>query len=122
MGSATLLAVLLFASAIDERPKPIAPPPTAPASPPAAPPGPAWADPEREIEAAAEGSLDTCELLALPLGFLPGVGEVIDFAAGWLCIIPAAMAVDYVAVHHGGRDSFLWQSGVALAAASIPSS
>ena len=80
---------------------------------------PQWEDPARELEAAAEGALDVCEALAVPLGLIPGVGDVIDLVAGWLCILPAALAVDYVAVHHGGKDSRLWQSMLAVGAAKV---
>lgn len=78
-----------------------------------------WPDADREIEAAAEGMLDVCETLATPLGLIPGVGEVVGVAAGWLCIVPAALAVDYVAVHHGGRESFLWQALISITAAKV---
>ncbi|MBI1944534.1 MAG: hypothetical protein HYS27_02495 [Deltaproteobacteria bacterium] len=106
-------------------------PPAAPAAPaeaaaPPAPPPPAaavgepapherlWDDLEHELEMTAEGGIDVCEALSLPLSLVPGVGSAVGTVSEWLCLVPAALAVDYVAVHHGGRDAFLWQAAASM--------
>lgn len=62
----------------------------------------------------AEGGLDVCEALSMPLSLVPGVGSAVGTVSEWLCLVPAALAVDYVAVHHGGRDAFLWQAAASM--------
>ena len=104
------------------------------AAPPAAPPAPApaaappaadkpherlWDDLERELEMTAEGGIDVCEALSLPLSLIPGVGDAVGTVSEWLCLVRAALAVDYVAVHHGGRDAFLWQAAVSMLAGKL---
>jgi hypothetical protein len=79
----------------------------------------AWPEADEEIQAAAEGSLDVCEAAALPLVLIPGIGDIAALVGEWACIIPAAGAVDYVAVHHGNRESFVWQPLLALSAAKL---
>ncbi|MCC7073474.1 MAG: hypothetical protein IT383_19340 [Deltaproteobacteria bacterium] len=78
-----------------------------------------WDDLERELEMTAEGGIDVCEALSLPLSLIPGVGDAVGTISEWLCLVPAALAVDYVAVHHGGRDAFLWQAAVSMLAGKL---
>ncbi len=49
-----------------------------------------------------------------PLTFIPGVGDIVGTVGDWLCIIPAALAVDYTGAFHGGRESHTWQPALAL--------
>ena len=101
--------------------------PAAPAAPAAEPPAGAapataatppheqlWDDLDHELEMTAEGGVDVCEALSLPLSLIPGVGDAVGTISEWLCLVPAALAVDYIAVHHGGRDAFLWQAMVSM--------
>ncbi|MCP4500651.1 MAG: hypothetical protein GY822_11890, partial [Deltaproteobacteria bacterium] len=37
----------------------------------------------------------------------------------WACLIPAAIAVDYTAAHHGNQSSFIWQATIALIFAKL---
>lgn len=100
-----------------------APAPAEPAEPATAPaPGvatPRWDDIDREVEVAAEGGIDVCEALSLPLSLIPGVGDAVGTVTEWLCIVPAAIAVDTVALQFGGRDATLWQATVALLARKL---
>jgi hypothetical protein len=83
----------------------------------APPSGPAqtrWEPFEREIARIADGSLDVCTTAVFPLAIVPGVGDVVGTIGEWLCLIPAAVAVDYAGAYHGGRDSDFWQPALAL--------
>lgn len=75
---------------------------------------PRWDDIDREVQVAAEGGIDVCEALSLPLSLVPGIGDAVGTVTEWLCIVPAAIAVDTVALQFGGRDATLWQATVAL--------
>jgi hypothetical protein len=98
--------------------------PKAPEAPAAAAPAPAkaepmpvpegWEDLHEELEMTADGGVDVCEALSLPLSLIPGVGDAVGTVTEWLCIIPAAIAVDTVALQYGGRDATVWQATVAL--------
>ena len=118
--NAALLILLVTAAQTESAPVAAGAAPAAPATPPP-PPASAdkphermWDDLERELEMTAEGGIDVCEALSLPLSLIPGVGDAVGTVSEWLCLVPAALAVDYVAVHHGGRDAFLWQAVVAM--------
>lgn len=78
-----------------------------------------WDNLEHELEMTAEGGIDVCEALSLPLSLIPGVGDAVGTISEWLCLVPAALAVDYVAVHHGGRDAFIWQAMVSMLAGKL---
>ncbi|MDP2344460.1 MAG: hypothetical protein Q8O67_26120 [Deltaproteobacteria bacterium] len=115
-------------------PGPPAAPPALPVSPPAfesvsppetpvvvqAPPAPAaplqtrWEPFDREAARTADGSLDVCSTMVFPLTLIPGVGDVVGTVGDWLCIIPAAIAVDYTGAFHGGHESHIWQPTLAL--------
>lgn len=96
-------------------------PAAVPAAPAAAPAAPAvvWDDMPDELAMTAEGGIDVCEALSLPLSLIPGVGGAVGTITEWLCLVPAAIAVDTVAIHFGGRDAFLWQATVALLAKKL---
>ena len=111
-----------------EQPQPAAPPPVQaqPAQPqaPHAPPPPAapqtqWQPLGDEVENTATGMLGVCETLILPISIIPAVGEYIGVAAEWACIVPAALAVENVALHHGDRAPHMWQIVGALAAQKL---
>lgn len=82
-------------------------------------PPPQWDDAERELAMTAEGGVDVCEALSLPLSLIPGVGDAVGTVTEWLCIVPAAIAVDTVALQFYGRDATLWQATVSLLAAKL---
>jgi hypothetical protein len=73
-----------------------------------------WEPFRREVVRIADGSLDVCTTVALPLALLPGIGDVVGTIGEWLCVVPAAMAVDYAGAFHGGHDSDFWQPALAL--------
>jgi hypothetical protein len=73
-----------------------------------------WEDFDREAARTADGSLDVCATMVFPLTFVPGVGEIVGTISDWLCIVPAALAVDYVGTWHGGRESHFWPPVLAL--------
>ena len=104
---------------------PNVPPAEEPATPPAATPTPTptaptvapttrWEPFDREAARTADGSLDVCATMVFPLTFVPGVGDIVGTISDWLCIVPAALAVDYVGTWHGGRESHFWQPVLAL--------
>ncbi len=78
-----------------------------------------WEDPVEKLAATSTGAVDACETAAFPLTFLPGVGSVASSLIEWVCLIPAALAIDYVGVHHAGYESFLWQPLAALLLAKL---
>ncbi len=100
----------LIPDELPERPPP-APPPA---------PGPKraarWADADAVAYSAGAGTVSLCETATIPLNLLPVVGPGAALVTQWFCIIPAAVTVDYIAIHHGGRDAAFWQAGLALAA------
>ena len=99
----------------------VEPAPAAPAVAPAvvAVPPVQWDEMTNELEMTAEGGVDVCEALSLPLSLIPGIGGAVGTITEWLCIVPAAIAVDTVAIHFGGRDASLWQATVALLAKKL---
>lgn len=78
-----------------------------------------WDDMTRELAMTAEGGIDVCEALSLPLSLIPGIGSAVGTITEWVCLVPAAIAVDTVAIHFGGRDASLWQATVALLAKKL---
>ena len=73
-----------------------------------------WEPFEREAARVADGSLDVCTTAVFPLAILPGIGDVVGTIGEWVCLVPAAIAVDYAGAFHGGRDSDFWQPALAL--------
>lgn len=73
-----------------------------------------WVPFDQEVMRVADGSIRVCGSLALPLTIIPGVGEVVGTISDWMCIVPAAMAVDYTSTWHGPRESHFWQPALAL--------
>jgi hypothetical protein len=73
-----------------------------------------WRPFDQEVMRVADGSVRVCGSLALPLTIIPGVGEVVGTISDWMCIVPAAMAVDYTSAWHGPRESHFWQPALAL--------
>jgi hypothetical protein len=73
-----------------------------------------WDNVPDELARASAGTIDACEVAALPLTLVPGVGDLVGTVAEWGCLVPATVAVDTVAVHFGGRDDNLWQAAVAV--------
>ncbi len=111
--------------------EPATPPPAAPATPPVGPATPAptpalvapvtpppprtvWEPFDKEVVRTADGSMDVCAAIALPLTIVPGVGDIVGTVADWFCIIPAAIAVDYAGAFHGKRESHFWQPALGL--------
>jgi len=78
-----------------------------------------WQDAERFLPEMAEGGVDACETVAFPLTLLPAVGSIAASLVEWVCLIPAAMAVDYYGLWHAGTESFLWQPLIGLLVAKI---
>lgn len=78
-----------------------------------------WEPYDREAARTADGSLDVCSVIVFPLTFIPGVGDIVGSIGDWVCIIPAAIAVDYLGAFHGGRESHFWQPGLALVVKKI---
>lgn len=78
-----------------------------------------WPDADEDAKDTAEGAIKVCESLTFPLTLIPAAGSVISSVVEWGCLIPAALAVDYVGVHHGQRPGFLWQALLALVAAKL---
>ncbi|MBN2362413.1 MAG: hypothetical protein JXR83_23375 [Deltaproteobacteria bacterium] len=95
------------------------PAPARPAGPPATGSTVRWPDADDTAEALAEGSIEACSTIVMPLTLIPGVGEVVGTVVEWACLVPALLAIDYVQAHHGRRDSFLWQPAVALVAQKL---
>lgn len=122
-----LLACALLPAIVaaqDSAPATAAAPVTAAA--PASQPGPLavgstvrWPDADDTAESLAEGSIEACTTIVMPLTLIPGVGEVIGTVVEWACLVPALFAIDYVEAHHGRRDSFIWQPAVALVAQKL---
>lgn len=81
--------------------------------------GAAWEEPERKLRAAAAGGVGVCEAVAFPLTLVPGIGTIASSVVDWACLVPAALAVDYVGTFHAGSASHLWQPLLALLAAKI---
>jgi hypothetical protein len=73
-----------------------------------------WEPFSRESARIADGSLDVCTTAVFPLAIVPGIGDVVGTLAEWLCVVPAAMAVDYTGAFHGDHDSDFWQPALAL--------
>jgi hypothetical protein len=73
-----------------------------------------WEPFDREVARIADGSLDVCTTAVFPLAILPGIGDVVGTIGEWVCLVPAAIAVDYAGAYHGGRDSDFWQPALAL--------
>jgi hypothetical protein len=78
-----------------------------------------WKDADDAGSAAAEGSVDLCETIAAPLGLIPNIGTALDIAAEIGCLIPGAVAADYIQREHGQRKGWLWQGFVALGTAKL---
>ena len=62
----------------------------------------------------ADGSLDVCSLIALPLTIIPGVGDIVGTIGDWVCIVPAVIAIDHVSAFHGSRETHYWEPALAL--------
>lgn len=110
-----------FEPAPPPTPPQVAPPAMAPVEhgippPPAKPaiPRTEWLPFDGELARTAEGSLDACEVMVLPLTIVPGVGDLVGTVADWLCIVPTALAVDHVGTFHGRRVSHFWEPALAL--------
>jgi hypothetical protein len=73
-----------------------------------------WEPFEREVARAADGSLDVCTTAVFPLAIVPGIGDIVGTIGEWVCLVPAAIAVDYIGAFHGGHDSDFWQPALAL--------
>ncbi len=80
---------------------------------------PYWDDADNMAYLSAVGTIGMCETVARPLLLVPAFGATAYVAAEWACIAPAAVAVDYFQIFHGGRDLTLWESGSALLAAKL---
>lgn len=80
---------------------------------------PKWEDIDDELAMTAEGGIDVCEAASLPLSLIPGIGDAVGTVTEWVCLIPAAIAVDTVALQFGQRDATLWQATVALLAKKL---
>lgn len=78
-----------------------------------------WPNPTKKLAQTSLGAVDACETVAFPLTFLPGIGSLASSLIEWVCLVPAALAIDYVAVHHAGYESFLWPPLVALLLAKL---
>lgn len=102
---------------------PTAPVPAAPTNPKVVKPPPEpnaqWDNLDEELAMTAEGGIDVCEAASLPLSLIPGIGDAVGTVTEWFCLIPAAIAVDTVALQFGGRDATLWQATVALLAKKL---
>ena len=73
-----------------------------------------WTPFDGEITRTADGSMDVCAMAVLPLIIVPGVGDIVGTVADWVCVVPAAMAVDYTGAFHGNRSSHFWEPTLAL--------
>jgi hypothetical protein len=73
-----------------------------------------WLPFDGELARTAEGSLDACEVMVLPLTIVPGVGDLVGTVADWVCIVPTALAVDHVGAFHGRHVSHFWEPALAL--------
>jgi hypothetical protein len=106
---------------LQEPPAPETPATPEPAPAPTPPPVPGfvptpWPDAEEVALDLAEGSMELCDVITLPLGFVPQVGFFLELAADAGCLLPGAYGVDHVNAMHGERDGLVWQSFVGLAA------
>ncbi len=101
--------------------EPVAPAASAPKKEVKPPPEPnaQWENIDDEIAMTGEGGIDVCEAASLPLSLIPGIGDAVGTVTEWVCLIPAAIAVDTVALQYGGRDASLWQATVALLAKKL---
>jgi hypothetical protein len=68
-----------------------------------------WDDPERQMGEMAKGAVDVCETVTAPLTLVPGIGEIASATLDWICLLPAAFAIDYLGAYHAGASSFVWQ-------------
>ena len=75
-----------------------------------------WTPHDEAVEQAAEGSLAVCRTALLPFVVVPVLGSAAGLLAEWGCILPAALALEHVSLHHSSRGAELWQSMVALTA------
>lgn len=104
-------------SVTDGSTPPVVPPALAPD--PDSPVRPHWDDADNMAYLSAVGTIGMCETVARPLLLVPALGATGYVAAEWICIAPAAVAVDYFQIFHGGRDLTLYESGTALLAAKL---
>jgi len=75
----------------------------------------AWDDADDVAAKLATGSVEICEVLATPLGFVPSVGTVLEMGAEWACLIPGSLSADYVHRQHGRSNGQIWQGVLGLA-------
>lgn len=113
-----LFALLLASSSALAEPVDSAPP-ADPPSRPVAGQTIQWPDADEDAKVTAEGAIKVCESVTFPLTLIPAAGSVIASIVEWGCLIPAAMAVDYVGLHHGNRVGVVWQALLGLAAAKL---
>jgi hypothetical protein len=78
-----------------------------------------WADANDVTGAAATGAVEVCDLVTTPVGWIPNVGTALSFVAEWGCLVPGAVAGDYVQRQHGTQRGQLWQAVVALAVGKV---
>lgn len=78
-----------------------------------------WDDAEVKARDTAQAAVRVCEAIAFPLTLVPGVGSVAASLVDWGCLVPAALAVDYVGVHHGDRGGSVWPPLMGLIAAKL---
>ncbi|MFZ9888761.1 MAG: hypothetical protein ACO3JL_14775 [Myxococcota bacterium] len=120
MKNIVFLVFLAAAPGAAREPAPAAPRVTSPQEEPGANvPSIPWEDPARKLRAAAAGGVGVCEAVAFPLTLVPGVGSIASSVVDWACLVPAALAVDYVGTFHAGSASHLWQPLLALVAAKV---
>jgi hypothetical protein len=78
-----------------------------------------WVPFEEEAARTAEGALAVCTTFLFALHLVLGVGDVVDTLGQWVCLVPAAVSLDYLAAFHSERASAPWQPGAALVAKKL---
>lgn len=75
---------------------------------------PAWDDAGDVATSAAMGTVEVCESLATPVGWIPTYGTVLSIVWEWACLAPGAVAGDYVQRQHGTQRGYIWQGMLGL--------
>lgn len=73
-----------------------------------------WEDADDIGLMVGRGSIEVCESITFPLRFVPYVGSAASAIFEWACLLPGGFSVEYVSLYHGNRDSWLWESLVAI--------
>lgn len=78
-----------------------------------------WDDAAEVTGNLATGTVEICEVLTMPLGWVPEIGTALGIVAEWGCLVPGAIAGDYLQRQHGTQRGHIWQGTLALAVGKV---